>query len=119
MARSRRCPPAGAYLALRLVFRLPTVLARLLGAFFLRVRLLLLVTARRAALPAARCVAGAERRIFVRPASRALAVESSTTPVAAFAAAPMASPATVLTVFALRRAALEIARRAFLGIIRT
>jgi hypothetical protein len=59
---------------------------------------------------------GADRATFVRPASSILVVESSTTPVAAFAAAPIASPATVFTVFAPRRAALAIERRVFVRI---
>jgi hypothetical protein len=119
MPRARR--PLRAYLALRLVFLLAT-LARLLGALFFRPRLFAEVrrlTARRAALPAARCAAGVDRRIFERPASSAFAVESSTTPVAAVAAAPNAFPATDFTVLALRRAAFEIARRAFVGMILT
>jgi hypothetical protein len=98
-----------------LTLRLAT-LRRLLGALFFRARPR---TVRRAALAAARCIDGEDCSTFVLPLSRILAVESSTTPVAAFAAAPIASPATALTVLAPRRAALAIARAVFVRVILT
>jgi hypothetical protein len=103
------------YRALRLIFRLAT-LRRLLGALFFRARPR---TVRRAALAAARCMDGEDCSTFALPVSRILAVESSTTPVAAFAAAPSASPATAFTVLAPRRAALAIARAVFVRVILT
>jgi hypothetical protein len=75
------------------------------------------VTACFAVLPAARFIAGADCLIFVRPASSAFAADSSTTAVAALAAAPNASPATDLMPFALRRAAPLTACRAFVVIL--
>src|SRR4029079_1631055 len=54
-----------------------------------------------------------------RPASSALAAFSSTTPAAAWAAAPAASPATVLIFSALRCAAFTIALRAFAATVLT
>src|SRR5262245_33058412 len=107
VSRAPRFPSAMTYRARRRPFRF-AALALLLGAPLFRVLRarrpavrrvfrLRLLTVRRAALPAARSISGEERRIFERPLSRTLAVESSTTPVAALAAAPSASPATVRT----------------------
>jgi hypothetical protein len=103
------------YRALRLTLRL-AALRRLLGGLFFRARPR---TVRRAALAAACCMEGEDCSTFALPASRILAVESSTTPVAAFAAAPRASPATDFTVLALRRAAPAIARAVFVRVILT
>jgi hypothetical protein len=80
--------------------------ARLLATLFLRAGLLTLALA---TLPAARLIAGAERVSFDRPVVRASAVFCNTTSVAAFAAAPIASPATVFTPLALHCAAFAIA----------
>jgi hypothetical protein len=78
-----------------------------------------LLTASVAALPAACFIAGVDRLILARPASSALAVDSSTICAAAFAAAPRASPATDLTPFALRCAASAIASFAFVVTVLT
>jgi hypothetical protein len=78
-----------------------------------------LLTASVAALLTACFIAGVDRLIPARPTSSALAVDSSTTCVAAFAAAPRASPATDLTPFALRCAASAIASFAFAVIVLT
>lgn len=85
------------------------------AAFFRRAGL---STLRLAALPAARLIAGADCVSFAFPLASAAAVLSSTTSVAAFAAAPSASPATVFTPLAPRCAALAIACLA-LVVIRT
>jgi hypothetical protein len=79
------------------------------AVLFLRVGLLTLALA---ALLAARLIAGADRVNFDRPVASASAVFCSMTSVAAFAAAPIASPATVLTPLALHCAAFAIARLA-------
>jgi len=78
---------------------------RFLAARFLRAGLSRL---RRAVFSAARLIAGLDRVSFARPAARAALVFSSTTSVAAFAAAPIASPAAALTVAAPRLAARTI-----------
>jgi hypothetical protein len=75
-----------------------------------------LLTASVAALPAACFIAGVGRLILACSAS-ALAVDSSTTWAAAFAAEPRAYPATDLTPFALRCAASAIASFAFVGTV--
>ncbi|MGB0058042.1 MAG: hypothetical protein WBQ20_15105, partial [Methyloceanibacter sp.] len=82
-----------------------TVLAGFLAARFLRAGLSRL---RRAVFSAARLIAGLDRVSFARPAASAALVFSSTTSVAAFAAAPIASPAAALTVAAPRLAARTI-----------
>jgi hypothetical protein len=82
-----------------------TVLARFLAARFLLAGLSRL---RRAVFSAARLIAGLDRVSFARPAASAALVFSSTTSVAAFAAAPIASPAAALTVAAPRLAARTI-----------
>jgi hypothetical protein len=79
--------------------------ARFLAVRFLRAGLSRL---RRAVFSAARLIAGLDRVSFARPAARAALVFSSTTSVAAFAAAPIASPAAALTVAAPRLAARTI-----------
>jgi hypothetical protein len=72
---------------------------------FLRVLRAGLSMLRRAVFSAARLIAGDDRESLARPAASAALVFSSTTSVAAFAAAPMASPATSFTFLAPRFAA--------------
>jgi hypothetical protein len=98
---------------LRLVFlrrRAVAVLLRRTVARFLAARFLRagLSTLRRAVFSAARLIAGLDRVSLARPAASAALVLSSTTSVAAFAAAPIASPAAALTVAAPRLAARTI-----------
>jgi hypothetical protein len=71
----------------------------------------------RAAFPIARFIAGVDCSTVVRPAASALAVETSTTPAAALAAAPRASAATDFTPLAPRCVTLVITRFALLAIL--
>jgi hypothetical protein len=87
------------------VVLLRRTVARFLADRFLRAGLSRL---RRAVFSAARLIAGLDRVSLARPAASAALVLSSTTSVAAFAAAPIASPAAALTVAAPRLAARTI-----------
>jgi hypothetical protein len=85
-----------------------TVARRPPARFLRRVLRRGLSTLCRAVFSAARLIAGLDRVSVARPAASAALVFSSTTSVAAFAAAPMASPATAFTFLALRFAAWTI-----------
>src|SRR5262249_47157825 len=85
-----------------------TVARRAATRFLRRVARCGLSTLCRAVFSAARLIAGVDRVSVARPAASAAPVFSSTTSVAAFAAAPMASPATAFMFLAPRFAAWTI-----------
>src|SRR5262249_30260230 len=85
-----------------------TVARRPPALFLRRVLRCGLSTVCRAVFSAVRLIAGLDRASVARPAASAALVFSSTTSVAAFAAAPMASPAAAFTFLAPRFAAWTI-----------